>query len=374
MESAEIHSPIWVDHPQALHKMLADLLTQPIIAADTESNSLHAYREQVCLIQFSTPKVDYLVDPLAKMDLSSLQELFSNPHIEKVFHASEYDILCLKRDFGFSFNNIFDTMIAARILGKPKVSLSDQLEAEFKIRLNKHFQKANWAQRPLPNNMRMYAGMDTHYLLPLCECMKSGLKTKGFLELADEDFLRMCDVEMNANQKPLISQVKGYYELDARQGAVLQELCIYRDQRARDANLPHFKILGNQTLLAVAHVCPRNLAELKQISDISLRVIGRHAEGLLRAVQHGLQAPPIDKKYSPRPDDAYLRRMDQLKRWRKRTADALGVLSDVILPRDILEEIVSRQPQTMADLQEIMRSIPWRFEHFGDELLQVIKE
>src|SRR5512135_2846081 len=95
--------PVWVDQPNLLQQMVVDLANQPRVAVDTESNSLHAYREQVCLIQFSTPRTDYVVDPLAFDDLSSLGPLFSNPAIEKVFHAAEYDLICLRRDFGFEF-------------------------------------------------------------------------------------------------------------------------------------------------------------------------------------------------------------------------------------------------------------------------------
>src|ERR1044071_3179105 len=102
--------PIWVDKPKVFQEMLGDLTAQPRLAVDTESNSLHAYREQVCLIQFTTPNKDYVVDPLALDDLSALGPIFSNPGIEKIFHASEYDLICLRRDFNFQFANLFDTM------------------------------------------------------------------------------------------------------------------------------------------------------------------------------------------------------------------------------------------------------------------------
>src|SRR5512138_699948 len=114
---AVLPPPIWIDRQSLLEKMVADLSTQPRISVDTESNSLHAYREQVCLIQFSTPGTDYIVDPFVFDDLSILGPLFSNPNIEKIFHAAEYDLICLKRDFNFEFAHLFDTMYAARVLG-----------------------------------------------------------------------------------------------------------------------------------------------------------------------------------------------------------------------------------------------------------------
>ena len=115
--------PIWVDDENKLKRLVDDLSTQTQIAVDTESNSLHAYRERVCLIQFSTAKKDYLLDPLALEDLSLLAPIFSNSNIEKIFHAAEYDLICMSRDFGFEFSNLFDTMQAARILGYKYVGL-----------------------------------------------------------------------------------------------------------------------------------------------------------------------------------------------------------------------------------------------------------
>jgi ribonuclease D len=142
------------------------------VAVDTESNSLFAYREQVCLVQFSTTQADFLVDPLALADLTPLAPLFADPKIEKVFHAAEYDLLCLKRDFGFSFANLFDTMLAGRILGRKEIGLGAMLEAFYGVQADKRHQRANWGQRPLPAPLLEYATLDTHYLIPLRDAWK----------------------------------------------------------------------------------------------------------------------------------------------------------------------------------------------------------
>ena len=366
--------PVWVDTIPKFDGMLAELLKEPVVAVDTESNSLHAYREQVCLIQFSTPECDFLIDPLAKMDIHPLGDLFSSNTVEKIFHAAEYDIICLRRDFGFTFQNIFDTMQAARILGREKLSLGDQVEAEFGLKLDKHNQKADWAQRPLKVSMQTYACLDTHYLISLREKMIGQLQQRGLVELAEEDFKRLCESSANDDHKPLYIQVRGYQELGSRQLAVLNELCAYRDRRARLINQPHFKVVSNQALLAIAQICPKNEHDLQKIEELPLRLFERHADGLLKAVWVGLQAQPIVLPHWQRPDGRLLNRLEHLKTWRKQTADAMQVLSDVILPRDILEEIASQNPQALSSLQTIMISIPWRFAHFGVEILNVIKE
>jgi ribonuclease D len=366
--------PVWVDTTQGFTAMLAELLKAAVVAVDTESNSLHAYREQVCLIQFSMPEHDFLLDPLAGLDLQPLGGLFSSRQIEKVFHACEYDVICLRRDFGFTFNQLFDTMQTARILGLEKFSLGDLVEAEFGLHLDKHNQKADWAQRPLSLSMQSYACLDTHFLIPLREKMINQLNKRGLMELAEEDFQRLCSSSANGDHKPLYTQVSGYQYLSSRQLAVLNELCAYRDRRAQLINQPHFKVVSNQALLAIAQTCPKNDQDLKKIEELPLRLYERHAEGLLTAVRRGLQAQPIELPYRQRPDDRYLNRLDKLKTWRKQTAEHLQVLSDVILPRDVLEEIASQNPQALSSLKNIMSSIPWRFAHFSTELLDVIKE
>ena len=141
--------PVLVQTPTLWQKCLTSLRQHKQLAIDTESNSLYAYREQVCLIQISVPGYDYIVDPLALPSIDELGELMADPSVEKIFHAAEYDLLCLKRDFGYSFSNLFDTMLAARILGRKKVGLAAVLNQEFGIQVNKRYQRANWGRRPL---------------------------------------------------------------------------------------------------------------------------------------------------------------------------------------------------------------------------------
>ncbi|HIE24568.1 MAG TPA: ribonuclease D, partial [Anaerolineales bacterium] len=134
MTKNTLPQPKYIDKQKDLENLAHDLANEPKIAIDTESNSLYAYQEQVCLIQFSTPTQDYLLDPLALPNLDILAPIFANPKIEKVFHAAEYDLICLKRDFDFHFVNLFDTLVAARILGYTKVGLGNLLAQKFGVK------------------------------------------------------------------------------------------------------------------------------------------------------------------------------------------------------------------------------------------------
>ena len=376
MEAPILPAPIWVSTSLALDKMVARLDGQSAVAVDTESNSLFAYQEQVCLIQFSIPGYDFLLDPLALPDLSLLAPVFADHDTQKVFHAAEYDIICLKRDYDFKFNNIFDTMQAVRILGRKEVGLGNVLEAEFGIQLEKRYQRANWGERPLSAAMLSYARLDTHYLLALRDRLSAELEERGLTALAREDFARLTQVSASNGENGPGScwRIAGSRDLNARQCAVLQALLEYRDQQAQRFNLPHFKVLSNQILMDIASSCPQTADDLGQATKLSARQRDRHTNGLLRAVRLGMQSSPPPKPVNHRPNDQTLERMEILREWRKSTAKEWKVESDVILPRETLETIASSRVKNLKDLETIMGSQPFRFENFGPQILRAITE
>ena len=367
--------PIWVAEPEHLKRVVDILAGYDKLAIDTESNGLFVYREQVCLIQISTSDADYLIDSLAISDLSPLQVLFENPDIEKIFHAAEYDLIGFKRDYDFNFVNIFDTMLAGRILGKKGLGLASMLSENFKIELDKRFQRANWGKRPLPADQLAYARLDSHFLIALREILYKELESKDLLALAEEDFIRMCNVRVTTPENCFTNfwRISGREELTPQQYAVLHILCEYRAQKAQSANKPVFKILGNKTLVEIAQRSPSSLRELNGIIGLNPAQIRRFGDGLLNAVQRGLKSAPLYKPNRNRPGMDYLNRLDSLKKWRKDTARNLGVESDVVLPRDILEEIAKENPHDSAQLKQNMQEIPWRFNYFGREILDLFK-
>jgi ribonuclease D len=365
--------PVLVTEPTSLVEMVQALSQEPILAVDTESNGLHAYREQVCLVQFSTPETDYLVDPLALQDLSPLAPLFADPGIEKIFHAAEYDLICLSRDFGFKFANLFDTMLAARILGRSMLGLGSLLESEFGIVLDKRHQRADWGKRPLPEDQLSYARLDTHFLIPLRDAMRQELQDRQRWELAQEDFQRLCSFpERIETDEVSLPHITGAHELTPQQHAVLAELCKYRDQVAHQLNRPLFKVFGSDTLLDIARYCPGSLRELSELSGMSPRQVDRHGRQLLAAVRRGLRADPVYQPRPVRPNDAFLNRLDRLRTWRKKAALELEVESDIILPKDLMVSIAEKAPRTLSELGEILHETPWRAQQLGEQMLQAL--
>ena len=375
MRTPELPKPTFVNSPKKLDEMISDLMKEPIVAVDTESNSLYAYQERVCLIQFSIPERDFLVDPLSVPDLSALGPLFASPEIEKIFHAAEYDLIMLDQDFGFELNNLFDTMVAARILGWKAVGLGSILQDQFGIQVQKKYQRANWGRRPLPDEMLTYAQLDTHYLIPLRKRIKDELEKAGRWSLAQEDFERGCQVNSNHNHRDSADcwRINGARDLGAQQLAVLQELCEYRDQIAQSSDRPLFKVINNSTLYNIAEACPRSTSELEAVQGLSHKQVRWLGRGLLSAVQRGVDAKQTPKiPYKPRPSDAYLLRVDKLRQWRKNTGRAMGVESDVVLPKDLLYVFAETNPKTIDQVSEIMSDVPWRLSQYGEQILNLL--
>lgn len=375
MPPYDLPNPVIIAQSADLQKLAETLSCQPIVAVDTEANSLFAYRERVCLIQFSIPGTDYLVDPLALDDLSPLAPLFENPDIEKIFHAAEYDLIIMQRDFDFSFAHLFDTMVAARILGLPAVGLGSLLKSQFGVNPDKRYQRANWGRRPIPADMLTYAQLDTHYLIPLRNHLKSELKAAGRWQLALEDFRRACHGNSPPHRKSPPEQcwrINGIHDLEHKQIAVLHELCRFRDRKARSLDRPLFKVIGDRSLFNIAVACPRTPRELERLPGISQRQVRWIGKGLLSSVRRGLRSKPPSQPRKPRPSDSYLTRVDRLRYWRKTTARDLGVESDVILPKDVLYALAEQNPRTREQLAAVMQTIPWRLETFGNEIYKLL--
>jgi len=365
--------PVWVNTIEKLDMMIRDLASQTRVAVDTESNSLHAFREQVCLLQFSSTKADYLVDPLALQDLSSLASIFSSPNIEKVFHAAEYDLICLRRDFNFSFANLFDTMHAARILGYPAVGLDKLLGDKFGIKMDKRHQKANWAARPLTKEQIHYARLDTHYLFDLRDVLEGELKDNERLFFAKEDFDRACHLEESRPRTNGASweRFSGRKDLSLRELTIVAQLCKWRDKEAERLDRPPYKVVMDDVFITLAKNPPEAKVDLSAagLSEKQIRLWG---DMILSAIRYGAEAPLVERKQNQQKNDAVLRRLEKLKVWRKKIGTDMKVESDIILPKPYLAMLSENPPNNMAELQNLMKDAPARFEKFGEQILKTL--
>lgn len=362
---------------QQLVELVEKLIHEPMLAVDTESNSLYAYQEQVCLIQISTATQDYIVDPLVIKDVQPLGVLFAKESIETIFHAAEYDVMTLKRDFGFEFANIFDTMIASRILGLPQVGLGDLLHTYLGITVDKRHQRDDWGKRPLPKDSLRYAQMDTHYLLQLRDILCDMLKAKGHIAEADEMFAEQALApasEVYKFDEHSFWKLGIPNHLSHNQLKVLHELFIWRDELACLRNRPAFKVIGNKTLLSLAQRMPSNKHELRAVFGMSQTQIRRYGDQLLKAVWRGKTAKTLPSQ--PRheaPDPIVTERYAALHLWRKERAIARGVGSDVILSKQAMWSLAHKTTDNLEELATIQGIGTWRIKTYGEEILDVLQ-
>ena len=375
MQSPMMPEASIVNNSETYQHMLAHLATQDTIAIDTESNSLHAYHERVCLIQLSSLTADFLVDPFVFDNLDELGKLFSREDIQKVFHAGDYDIGCLKRDFDFTFHNIFDTMLAATALAEPNLGLAALLEKYFDIVLDKKYQRANWGERPLKAEMLSYAQCDSHYLIPLRDSLLPQLEACNRLPLVLEEGEGMARLV-----KPLeqhiedIWRVKGAQDLSAEGLSLLDVLNHTRELIASKRDVPPFKVFSDRALIEIAQTQPHYIQELSLLPSLSESQVRRYGSLLMQAIQTWRENPQkVNPRRNHRLSDAEMKRRDALSNWRKQAGLNEGLPSNAIISRDLLERLAHPEFSDINELKQAMKYFPYRYERYGDAIFQVLE-
>lgn len=375
--------PKFINQARALDNVIEQLQDVSLLAIDTESNSMFVYQEQVCLIQLSARRetngkahiLDFIIDPLAMDDVSALGELFANPAIEKVFHAADYDITCMKRDFGFEFVNIFDTYFAAQTLGWTRVGLSSLLEEHFSVTLDKRFQQAEWHHRPLSHEELQYAQMDTHFLPALRDIQLNELQRSGYLEEAQEGFRELASLPATDRSfdPEGFWRLKGAYLLTGSSLGILRQLYLWREKTAQKRDIPSTKVIADSTLVDIAAICPLSTSALQRIPGITKQIIKRDGKAILETVARGKNETPPRRNPQSRTSPEVIARYEALHTWRKEKALSRGVESNVILSKNALWVLALRHPKTEEELAGIQEIGPHRRAKYGNELLNLLK-
>src|SRR6266404_14495 len=310
------------------------------VAVDTEADSLHCYREKLCLLQFSLPGRDYVVDPLAGVDLAPLSAALERKEI--VLHGADFDLRLLRRGLNFTAQRLFDTVIAARLLGIREFSLAALVKRYFGVELGKGSQKANWARRPLPARMLEYAINDTHYLLPLAERLESQLKQcdrMDWLRQSCQRAIEQAAVE-RVRDEDEVWRIRGSASLRGRAAAVLRALWQWREKEAEAADRPPFHILQNHELLnAAVSFASEKLPDYRHFSL-------RRRQAFRQAAQNALQLseeewPVSLRRFGTRPSAGMMARTEELRRRRDRGARELDLEPSFIASRSTLEAIAA---------------------------------
>jgi ribonuclease D len=358
-EAFAVKNGVLIDTDEKLAAFLPQLRAAKWIALDTEADSLHAYPEKVCLIQISTADGDELVDPLAEINLDPLFDAFNGR--ELIFHAADYDLRLLEKHHQFTPSAIFDTMLAARLLGERQFGLSALVENFLGVKLDKGSQKADWAQRPLTEKMEIYARNDTHYLKPLADKLKSALDAKSQMAWHQESCARLIEecsrptvVDVNA-----VWRVKGSSILSRPALAVLRELWQWREKEAIAYCRPPFFILSHERMVDIA-----DAAAARQPFEniLSLKMSPRRRETLLEAVKTGLaiptvQHPEILRHEFRRPNEAEFRRFREIEKRRDAHAHALGIDPTLIASKAVIGDLARDWDKHAAELMNWQREL-----------------
>ena len=368
-----------VDTESRLAEVVARVSSESRVAVDLESNGFFRYRERVCLVQLAAAGSAFLIDPLAMDDLRPLGALLGDPSVEKVFHAADYDLRSLDRDWGFHVNNLFDTGIAAALVGSSQLGLKSVVEENLGVVLAKNpkLQRSDWTNRPLSSEALAYAADDVIHLQEVREALYARLERLSRLEWAKEEFARLESVRHTPVDRDLaFFSVKGSRDLDGRGLAVLRSLFQFREREASRLDRPLFKVIQDAALVRLS---------VEPESDLSpVRELGRYRRPpdnrrLKAAIDEGLASKPVIRPKRKRPRDPLspaerkraVVRLKSLKAWRSQLGQELQLNPGLLWPAVSLERL-SRCPGSLDSEFASPEVRSWQRREFGEALGRVL--
>ena len=368
----------FLDDPVAAAELASRLGSEDRIALDCEAAGFHRYSDRLCLVQLSTRDEDYILDPLAFDATPVLQPLLEDPSIEVLMHGADFDIRLLDRDLGIHLRGLFDTQAAAAILGVRSLGLQSLLESFLDVRLSKKHQRADWARRPLPDDMLEYAANDTRHLHELADVLREKLREKGRLAWAEEEFRELEGVrwEEDPDEDP-VGRVKAARELDPRQITALREALAWRDRIARELDRASFRVVGDDALVEVVRSRPSSVDELASVKGMNGRLARSEGQALLERLERVDRLPdeqlvpytPPESDGPGRPPPEVEEKARELKSVRNRRSDELDIDRGTLISNAVLLEIARHEPDTEDELRRVPGVKGWQVEALGEDLL-----
>ena len=371
-----------MDRSDGAARLLGDIAPSRELAVDTEGASFHRFVDRIYLLQLSTRDRHAILDPLALSgeDLRPLGRMLEDASVEKVFHDADYDLRLLQSDYGWHVRTIFDTRVAAQLLGFQSFGLAALLDRYFGVKLDKKHQRADWSMRPLSDDMLQYAAQDTRHLLELRDRLSDELRAKGRLAWAREEFTRLEGTKWpDDDSANAFLRVKGARDLSRRELALLRELVSWRDEVARAKDRATFRVVGNEQLLEVARAQPRTRDELSRIRGIGRGILEDRGHEIVAAVQRGQAVPDADLPKFPKAprwdrDPKFDERFTAVKAVRDRVAQELAMDPGVLGARERLEAVARKNPKSHDELAEIPELRRWQIEVMGAGFLEALRK
>jgi ribonuclease D len=370
---------LYIDTQDGADDFLADISGVREIAVDTEGASFHRFIDRIYLLQLSTRERSAIIDPLPIGMPRALGEILQDPDVEVVFHDADYDLRLLHQDYGWHVNRIFDTRIAAQLLGIKAFGLAALLEQFFGLKLDKKHQRADWSLRPLTQGMLEYAAQDTRYLLDLRDQLKAKLEKLGRMEWAREEFDRLEGTKWEEDDSSqAFLRIKGARDLTRRELALLRELVPWRDSVAREVDRATFRVMGNEVLLDIARTAPKTARELSTLKGMPRGILERGGHAILAAVQRGLDVAEEHLPRFPRApkwdrEEDFDSRVSKLKAVRDAAAARLNLDPGVLCSRERLESIARKKPTHVGDLEDVPGLRKWQIAEMGEQFVSALR-
>ena len=375
-----MHTPVYLDTSATVDAFLTSIANARILALDTEGASFHRFVDRIYLLQLSTREQTAIIDPIPIGTPALLGKLLEDRDVEVVFHDADYDLRLLQQDYGWHIRNIFDTRVAAQLLGLRAFGLAALLERYFGVKLDKKHQRADWSMRPLPQGMLDYAAQDTIHLLELRDRLKHDLEHAGRWDWAREEFSLLEGTKWGDDDSAnAFLRIKGARDLTRRELAILRELVPWRDAIARQLDRATFRVVGNEQLLDIARQQPATRDALAAIKGMPRGLLESRGHEVLDAVKRGLAVPDAELPRFPKAarwdrDPDFDVRVSALKTVRDETATRLDLDPGVLCSRDRLEAVARKNPTNRDELETVVELRKWQRNVLGESFLKALDQ
>ena len=364
----------------SLQELGEGLTGESRVAVDLEAAGFHRYSDRVCLLQVSSSDQNFVVDTLAVDPSPVLRGPLESPTVTVLLHGGDYDLRLLDRDLDLHPVKLFDTQTAAALLGEPSLGLAALLEKYLDVHVSKKYQRADWARRPLPDEMLDYAASDTRHLHELADLLTERLEAVGRRTWAEEESTLMEALRWNADgDVDPVTKVKGVRDLELRQVALLREAWFWRDEVARARDRAPFRVAGDPALLEVVRERPLDVSALGRIRGFSPQLAGRSGKELLDRLEQTdrlddseLVGYPRGRAGPRRPQPEVEEIANRLKSIRNHVAEALGIDRGVLMSNTAILEIARIHPRSVEELAGVASVRRWQSETLADRFLEVL--
>lgn len=377
-DTPPVHDAIYLDTPEQVDRFFGEIAGVREIAVDTEGASYHRFVDRIYLLQLSTRDRSAVIDPLPIGTPAGLGRLIESPDVEVVFHDADYDLRLLRQDYGWAVRRVFDTRIAAQLLGFKAFGLAALLEKYFGVKLDKKHQRADWSMRPLTRDMLQYAAQDTLYLLELRDHLRGELQRLGRMAWAEEEFARLEEIQWAQDDAGLsFLKLKGARDLTRRELGILRELVPFRDAIAGAQDRATFRVIGNEQLLAIAKQQPASTESLLAIRGVPRGLVESRGSELLAAIRRGVECADAELPRFPKAarwdrDPDFDARVSALKTVRDAHAQRLDMDPGVVCARDRMEAVARRNPASVEEVAEIPELRRWQADVLGADFVKAL--